>query len=244
MVNSSALASRNIYKDLFRPHASDREILVVGRIFGIFLVAIGVTLAAALPSVANALTALIQTATLMGTIVWTGVLWRRANSYGAWAAFAVMTPIWLALGPIGMIVHNTIGLPPAHWLGHIGVILQRAINHAAPHWLGMYGTPQQVPPLLISYFPLGVLAIIAVSLLTPPQPRRQVDDFFLLLKTPVGQEQKLLDAGVPMIYGGSSQPNWLETNHPHLVQWGGFLLAALICVLVLAILVLLARIGA
>src|SRR5262249_54156001 len=99
------------------------------------------------------------------------------------------------------------------------------------------------PLLLICYFPLGVLAIILVSLLTPPQPRKQIDDFFALLNTPVGQEQKLLDAGVPVIYVGNSKPNWLETNHPNLVHWGGFGLAALICILVLAILVLLARIG-
>ena len=47
----------------------------------------------------------------------------------------------------------------------------------------------------------------------------------MLLKTPVGQEQKLIDAGVPIIYTGSAQANALETNHPRLVHWGGFALA-------------------
>src|SRR5439155_25920438 len=163
-------------------------------------------------------------ATLMGTIVWSGVLWRRANSSGAWAAFLVMAPIWLILGPIGMIVH-------------------KAAGSGAPGWLGIYGTPQRVAPLLLCYFPLGTAKIVIVSLLTRPQPRKEVDDFFMLLKTPVGQERKLIDAGVPIIYAGNTIANPLETNHPRLVHWGGFLLAAIICLGILGILKLLASIG-
>src|SRR4029079_16327651 len=45
MVNSSALASRNLYKELIAPHATDHQVLVFGRVSGIFLVAIGVMLA-------------------------------------------------------------------------------------------------------------------------------------------------------------------------------------------------------
>jgi hypothetical protein len=88
-----------------------------------------------------------------------------------------------------------------------------------------------------------VLTFVVVSLLTAPPNRKQVDDFFMLLKTPVGQEQKLIDAGVPIIYAGNSQANALETKHPHLVHWGGFLLAAVICVLILGLLTLLATVG-
>jgi hypothetical protein len=35
----------------------------------------------------------------------------------------------------------------------------------------------------------------------------------------------------------------LETNHPKLVHWGGFALAAFICVLILCLLMLLAWVG-
>jgi hypothetical protein len=65
----------------------------------------------------------------------------------------------------------------------------------------------------------------------------------MLLKTPVGQEQKLLDAGVPIIYSGSTQANALETNHPRLVHWGGFALAVVGCVFVLVLLKFLATVG-
>ena len=92
--------------------------------------------------------------------------------------------------------------------------------------------------------PAGAFTVIVVSLLTKPPPKKQVDDFFMLLKTPVGQEQKLIDAGVPIIYVGNTVASPLEQKHPHLVHWGGFAVAAIICVLILGLLYLLSRIGA
>ena len=97
---------------------------------------------------------------------------------------------------------------------------------------------------MLCYVPVGVLTLIVVSLLTRPQPKKQLDDFFMLLHTPVGQEQKLIDAGVKMVYPGNTEPNRWETNYPRLVHWGGFALAAIVCVGILALLLLLARIGA
>ena len=85
--------------------------------------------------------------------------------------------------------------------------------------------------------------MIIVSLATAPPPKKQVDDFFMLLRTPVGQEQKLIDAGVNMIYAGSTTASPLERDHPNLVHWGGFFLAAVICGLILLLLMLLAWIG-
>jgi hypothetical protein len=66
----------------------------------------------------------------------------------------------------------------------------------------------------------------------------------MLLRTPVGEEQRLIDAGVPIIYAGQTQANALETRHPRLVHWGGFTLAVLLCVLILGLLKLMATIGA
>ncbi|MEA2708061.1 MAG: sodium/proline symporter, partial [Phycisphaerales bacterium] len=222
MVNSSALASRNLFKGVFYPQASDRAVLIFGRVSGIFLVAIGVVLAMSLGTVANALTMLLQFAAIMGVIVWAGVLWRRANAPGAWAAIAVLFFAWSLFGPVGMLVQRFVTLPP---------------------WIGMYGREQFVFELMLCYLPAGVVTLIVVSLLTPPPPKKQVDDFFMLLNTPVGQEQKLIDAGVPIIYAGSSQANALELKYPRLVHWGGFAVAALMCVGILILLWGLARIG-
>ncbi len=224
MVNSSALAATNLYKGVFRPDATDQQVLAVGRVSGIFLVIIGVYLANALASVANALTMLLQFTSIMGVVVWAGVLWRRANVAGAWASVAILFVLWFLFGPAGMLIHNA---APTHF----------------PQWLGMYGRESFVFELMLVYLLPGVAVMIVVSLFTKPQPKEQIDDFFLLLKTPVGQEQKLIDAGVPIIYSGSTQANPLETKYPRLVHYGGFVVAAVACVLVLGLLKLLAGIG-
>jgi Na+/proline symporter len=224
MVNASALASRNLYRDFLRPAASDREVLWIGRVSGLFLVAIGVYLARDLRSVADALTMLLQFSAIMGVVVWAGILWRRTNVPGAWAAIVVTFIPWFLLGPPGTLMRK-------HW-------------PALPHWIGMYGTRETVAQLMASYLPAGVVALVVVTLLTQRQPPRQADHLAMLLRTPVGDEQKLIDAGVPIIYAGSTVPNALEIRHPKLVHWGGFLLAVLLCVLILGLLKLLATIGA
>jgi Na+/proline symporter len=226
MVNSSALATRNLYKAIIRPGAGDREMLVIGRIIGIFLVAIGVFLATQLEKVADALAMLLGFASIMGVIVWGGVLWRRANALGGWAAVVVLFVSWAYFGPVGVLVAKS--------------------NPAAARWLpelGRYGEAQFVYELSIRYLPAGVVAFVLASLLTRAPNRKKVDDFFMLLKTPVGQEDKLISAGVPMVYVGNTTPNHWETNYPRLVHWGGFVLAALVCVAMLAVLLLLARVG-
>jgi Na+/proline symporter len=226
MVNSSALATRNLYKAVIRPDAGDAEVLVVGRIIGIFLVVIGVMLALQLDKVADALAMLLGFASIMGVVVWAGVLWRRANAAGAWASVAVLFATWCAFGPVGALIKKA-----------------PALATRLPDWVGAYGTAERVYDLTIRYLPAGAVTLIVVSLLTKPISRKKVDDFFMLLRTPVGEEDKLIAAGVPMVYAGSTKPNRWEIEHPHLVHWGGFLLAAVISAASLGLLLLLMRVG-
>jgi Na+/proline symporter len=231
MVNSSALASRNLYLAFIRPAAGDREVLWVGRISGLLLVALGVLLALRVKSVADALTTLLQFSTIMGVVMWAGIFWRRANAAGAWAAVIAMFVPWVLFGPVASMSAEFM---EQSWPSVAGSL---------PEWIGIYGRARYVPQLMATYLPPGVIALVAVSLLSRPQPKKQVDDFFMLLKTPVGQEQKLIDAGVRIVYAGSSQPNALEMRHPRLVHWGGFVLAAVICVLILLLLKMLSTVG-
>lgn len=225
MVNASALAARNLYRGVFRPKASDREVLWTGRLTGLLLVAIGVFLALKLQRVATALTMLLGFASIMGVVMWGGVLWRRANAFGAWAAIVVLFVVWSSLGPPGMLLKSTIGA------------------HHFPAWVGRYGDEKYLVHLAGCYLPAGVATLIVVSLLTRPQPKKQLDDFFLLIKTPVGEEQKLIDAGVPIVYSGSHTPSKWEIQYPRWVHWGGAAIAAVISLGMLGLLYLLTAIG-
>jgi Na+/proline symporter len=201
-------------------------VLWFGRVSGLFLVGLGVFLASSFDRVATALTALLGFSSIMGVVVWGGVLWRRTTAKGAWAAVGVLFALWGSLGPIGM------QLEKYQWMAE-----------RLPAWVGMYGSEKVLPQLLMWYLPAGVVTLVVVSLLTRPQPKKQLDDFFMLLKTPVGQEQKLIDAGVPIVYVGTAKGNYWEERYPRLVHWGGFAAAGIVCLMVLGLLWGMARIG-
>lgn len=167
MVHASALFTNNLYKPYLRPKASERELLTMGRMLGLIVVVGGIVIAFALPSVVHGIKLVWQVTAFVGLSFWLGVIWRRANRWGALASV------------IGMAV---IGFGTEHLLG----------------W--------SFAERVALYLPVGAVLLIAVSLLTPPEPSRKLDDFYLLLDTPVGQEHRLHEAGVEIKLGASEQP--------------------------------------
>ncbi len=101
MVAASALISRNVYKKHINPAADDAHMLRVARFAGLIIVILGVVFALGVGHVADALMWFWTLATFTGLFMWAGVLWRRTNSTGAWASFAVMLAIWLYVGEPG-----------------------------------------------------------------------------------------------------------------------------------------------
>ena len=159
----------------------------------------------------------------MGVLIWSGVLWRRTNAAGAWASFAVMVGIWAVVGPPGM------GL--RHMLPHVG-------------WLGVYADKSNLHWLLLSYLPAGVIALVVGSLLGRPLERRKLDGFYALLRTPVGEEARLVEAGVDVVYVGQAKGHPWEMKHHRAVNVIGFIVAFVLSLCFLGLLYLLSRIGA
>ena len=91
MVNTGALFTRNLYKKYVNPGATDHTLLWMGRYSGLALSGMGVLFAL---SIKNVLYGFLFTETLaafMGIIFLGGVIWRRANRFGA--AAAVITSV-------------------------------------------------------------------------------------------------------------------------------------------------------
>ena len=55
---------------------------------------------------------------------------------------------------------------------------------------------------IATYLPVGFVAMILVSVLTPPEPAEKLLAFYALLHTPVGEEQQLKDKGIPILLEG------------------------------------------
>jgi Na+/proline symporter len=166
MVAGSALFTKNLYRKFSQSVASDRRYLNVGRIAALTIVVGGVTIALTLSSVLQGIKYLWQITAIFGIAFWLGVVWRRANRYGAMAAVVTSATLALVTGPA---------------------------------WLDM---PYECQ--LAIYLPSGFLMMIFVSLITQPEPERQLDKFYVLLHTPVGEEGRLKEQGVEMMLEGES----------------------------------------
>jgi Na+/proline symporter len=97
MVNTGALFTRNVYQVYFRPEAGDREQLRVGRLSGLLLTSLGVIFALKVDQVLQAFLFTETIAALMGIMFLGGLLWRRANRCGAWAATVVAFAMYYCL---------------------------------------------------------------------------------------------------------------------------------------------------
>ncbi len=97
MVNSGALFTRNVYVRFIRPGAGDRECLLVGRLSGLGMTMLGVLFALSVDQVLDAFLFNETIPAFLGITVMGGILWRRANRYGAYAATATALGVYYAL---------------------------------------------------------------------------------------------------------------------------------------------------
>jgi Na+/proline symporter len=89
MVNTGALFTQNFYKKYISPEAKDRELLWMGRYSGLGLTLLGVLFALTIKNVLHAFLFTETIAAFMGIIFLGGILWRRANKYGALSAVII-----------------------------------------------------------------------------------------------------------------------------------------------------------
>jgi Na+/proline symporter len=96
MVNTGALFTKNFYKKYLNPDATDKKLLWMGRYSGLGLSILAVLFAL---SIKNVLYAFLFTETLaafMGIIFLGGIIWKRANRYGAAVALLVSVSVYYA----------------------------------------------------------------------------------------------------------------------------------------------------
>lgn len=86
MVNTGALFTKNFYKKYINTEASDKTLLWMGRYSGLGLAAVGVMFALSIKNVLNAFLFTETLAAFMGIMFLGGILWKRANRYGAGSA--------------------------------------------------------------------------------------------------------------------------------------------------------------
>ena len=150
MVDSGALFTQGLYRRRLAPGRSDRHYLWVGRISGLVVTLLGVVYALLL--VQSVLYAFLLTETLatyMGISLLGGIVWRRANRWGAVASL-------LTALTTNFFTYWMLGQRPDHW----------------------------DPNVFLLSLVAGIVALVVVSLLTPPEPADATASFFRRLDSP------------------------------------------------------------
>jgi Na+/proline symporter len=149
LVDSGALFTEGLYRRRFAPGRPDAHYLWMGRISGLVITLLGVLYAVFLIRSVLYTFLLTETlATFVGISVLGGIVWRRANRWGALAS------LLCALGA--------------------NFLLYAITGQRLDHW---------DPNVFLAALAMGVAALVAVSLLTPPEPAPAIDAFFQRLDT-------------------------------------------------------------
>jgi Na+/proline symporter len=150
MVNSGALFTESFYRRHLVRDREDGHYLWVGRLSGFLITMFGVLYAIFLIDKVLYSFLLTETmATFMGISILGGIVWRRANRWGAVSSL-------LAAFATNFIVYRMRGERFDHW----------------------------DPNVFLAALGAGVLALVVVSLLTKPEPEREMESFFTRLQTP------------------------------------------------------------
>jgi len=100
MVHASALFTRNFYLPYINPDASDKKLLQVARISSGVVVIGGVIFAYTFSSVIQGLMEVWKVTAYLGVAFWFGVVWKKANRYGAMSSALVMACVAIYTGNI------------------------------------------------------------------------------------------------------------------------------------------------
>ncbi len=83
MVNMGALFAKNFYQEFINRSPSDKQLLWMGRISSLILTILSILFAIYVTNILQAFLFLETIAAFMGIMVFGGILWKRANRYGA-----------------------------------------------------------------------------------------------------------------------------------------------------------------
>lgn len=97
MVNTGALFTQNFYAKYINTRANDKQLLWMGRYSGFALTILGVLFALTVKNVLQGFLFTETIAAFMGIIVLGGILWKRANRYGAFLAVIVSFGLYYVL---------------------------------------------------------------------------------------------------------------------------------------------------
>ena len=177
MVNSGALFTRNLWLSYANPSANDRQLLWAGRLSGLALTSAAILFALTIGNVLQAFLFMETLAALFGVMFLGGILWRRANRFGAGAATLVAFLSYYAALYLTTCAPGTAARP-------VDLSFAFARLFASGNWWAHLQTGQGM--LVYKWLPgpfgfamlLSFSTLVIVSLLTKPEDSMRLETFF------------------------------------------------------------------
>ncbi len=190
MVASSGLFINNAYRPYIKKTATEKHYLVASRVVSAVVILSSMMIALLSESIINLFKFSMKIPPLFGIAWWFGILWRKANGKGMWASFLSCAAVMAATWPFDPF--------QVKWSGAWGLTqFFSRIKFVKPIGDNLYVWKDEWH--ICAFLLVGILTMYIVSLLTRGKSKKELDDFYTLIHTPVGQEQKLIDAGIPMV---------------------------------------------
>ena len=226
MVNTGALFTRNLYCEYVNRSASDRQILVMGRLSGLALTLLGVVFALTVDRVLDAFLFTETMAAFMGIMFMGGFLWKRATRYGAFtgmvSAFALyylLNYLMTCRASAEAALFPTLSAAFAHFTSVCG--------SGGVGAFAATGDVKLVYPWNAASFGWAMLAgfvtLIVVSLSTRPEDETRIASFFDKMRRSSDEDAVSPDGQRPPAAGHGKDlllldlPGWLTPG-----RWRGF----------------------
>jgi len=181
MVNAGALFTRNIYREYVNRTPSDRQLLIMGRLSGLGLTGLGILFALYVQNILDAFMFTETIAAYMGIMFLGGLLWKRANRWGALAGVSLAYLTAYALNYL-------MSCRPAGGSGHYATLahawgdLTAAVSDGTAWTFLAGGQLKLVYRWTAGPFGWAMLAgfaaFVIVSLLTRREDPQQIERFF------------------------------------------------------------------
>ena len=176
MVSGTALFTRNIVKNVAKTALSEEKFLLISRTTSVVIVGLGIFIALKLSSVIEGLELFWKLNAFTGFAFWAGIIWKRANVYGAWASIIGSVSVWL-LTTQSFFISFMSNFPGVESLRF--VVEKEGV-------MSIY-----LPWQMVFYLAAGFILMIIVTYLTKSLPGKNTDRFYRKLRTPIGVDAQL-----------------------------------------------------
>lgn len=129
MIAGSALFTRNLYQRYLRKDGDDAHYLTVGRIVSAVITIGSLLIALYIPTVIAATIHFVEMMAFVGVPMWVAIIWRRANSHGAWAGIILGVASFMAAGSL------------LHWEKGPQLLVSLSISFAATILVSLFTPP-------------------------------------------------------------------------------------------------------